>query len=90
MTCAARIGNIEDGVLDGQKVGPPWFGSRGPGQQELEIEKVVSWIAGELELWVWKEETWAERVGKREDGVLDGRKVGPLDFEEGDLGRKSW
>ena len=57
-------------------------------EQSKEIEEIVvlghpwkwmvSCMAGELPLLVWKKGTWAARVGNIEDGVLDGRKVGPL------------
>ena len=51
---------------------------------------MVSWISIELALLVWKKRTWAERVGNREYGVLDDRRLGPLGLEEGVLGSKVW
>ena len=44
----------------------------------------------ELALLFWKKRTWSARVGNREDGVLDGRKIGPPGLEERYLGVKSW
>ena len=72
-----------------QKSWPSWFGRWVPGQHELEIKNMVSWIARDLDLLVWKKGTLAARVENREYGVLDGGKVGPLGSEECDLGRKS-
>ena len=47
------------------------FGRTGPENQELEIDRMVSWMEGELSLLVWKKGTWKERVGNREYGVFD-------------------
>ena len=61
-----------------------------PRQQELKIEKIVTWMSGKLALLVCKKGTWAARVGNGEDGVFDISRVGPLILEEEDLVSKSW